>query len=115
VISIYHNPRCRKSREALEILNESGHQFEIREYLKQPPTREELIELLEKLKLRPLELIRKGESIFKEKYKGKEFSDKEWIEIMVESPILIERPVVIRSQQAVVGRPVTRVIELLKG
>lgn len=114
MISIYHNPRCRKSREALEILNESGYQFEVREYLKQPPTRKELSELLKKLKLHPLELIRKGESIYKDKYKGKKFSDNEWIEIMVNNPILIERPVVIRDQHAVIGRPVTRVIELLK-
>ena len=115
MITIYHNPRCRKSREALTLIQESGNQFKVREYLKQPPTKQELSEVLALLNYRPLELIRKSESVFKERYQGKQYSDDQWIEIMIENPILIERPLVIKDQRAVLGRPSTAVNKLLNG
>ena len=113
MITIYHNPRCRKSREALAILNDSGIQPVIRLYLKEPPTRKELSDLLKKLQLRPLELVRKGESLYKEHFKGKELSDQEWVAVMVDNPVLIERPVVVKGNRAVIGRPPSNVTDLL--
>ena len=103
---IYHNPRCSKSREGVCILEEMGVDFEIKKYLDTPPSYEELDNLLNLLKAQPLDIIRKGESVFKEKYWGKELSRKEWIEAMIENPILIERPIIIEEGiRAVVGRP----------
>ncbi len=109
----YHNPRCRKSRETLEFLKEKGIEPELFFYLKTPPTFEELKEVVRKLGIKPYDLIRKNEKIFKENFKGKEFSDDEWIKIMTENPKLIERPVIIKEDKAVIGRPKEKVLELL--
>lgn len=105
MITIYHNPRCRKSREGLEILKESGKDFMIKEYLKEVPTTSELSEMVDKLGINPEQLIRKGEADFKNHFKGKKLSDQEWIEAMVKYPKLIERPIVISGSKAVIGRP----------
>jgi arsenate reductase (glutaredoxin) len=113
VVTILHNPRCRKSREALAILEEMGVNPEIRLYVQNPPDKLELSSILAKLGLKPEEIIRKGEVVFKEKYKGKSLSDDEWLHILVENPILIERPIVIMGEKAVVGRPAENVTELL--
>lgn len=113
MITIYHNPRCRKSREGLEILKESGKDFQIREYLKEPVSEEELSELLEKLSMAPIELVRTDEKIWKENYKGKDLSDKELIRVMVEHPKLIQRPVVVKDNSAVIGRPAENIKELI--
>ena len=113
MITIYHNPRCRKSREGLEILKESGKDFEIREYLKEPVTEEELQEVLEKLSMAPIELVRTEEKIWKENYKGKDLSDRELIRVMIENPKLIQRPVVVKDNSAVVGRPASNISELI--
>jgi len=110
--TIYHNPRCRKSREALEILSSSKNEVEVVEYLKTALTKKDIEGVLDKLKCNPLEIIRKGEVIFKEKYKGKELNKEEWVEALLEYPILIERPIVIKGDTAVVGRPPERVKEL---
>jgi len=112
-MEIYHNPRCRKSRQTLKILQEAEVDFEIRKYLEDPPTADELREVLEMLDIKPLALIRKGEEIFKNEYKGKDLSDEEWIDVMVTHPILIERPVVIKEGRAIIGRPPENVRELL--
>ena len=109
---IYHNPRCGKSRQTLALLKEKESNFEIIEYLKTPPSAEELKSILELLKMKPLELIRRGESIFKENFKGKELTDDQWIKAMVENPILIERPIVVKNGQAILGRPPENVNEL---
>lgn len=114
-VEVLHNPRCSKSREAVNYLNEQGHEVSIIEYLKEVPSRAELEKLLAKLNLRPQDILRKGEPVFKEKFKGKEFTDLEWIQIMTEYPKLIERPIVVRGNKAVVGRPIERVIELVEG
>jgi arsenate reductase (glutaredoxin) len=113
MIKIYHNPRCSKSRQALELINNAGQKPQVIEYLKTPPTAAELTELLHKLQLKPIDIIRKGEQIYKEKYKDLGLSDAEWIKAMVENPILIERPIVINESKAVVGRPPENVISIL--
>lgn len=110
---IFHNTRCSKSRCALEVLEEHHENFEIIDYTK-GITKDQLVEVIRLLKIHPEELIRKNESTFKENYKDKAFTNDEWIDIMVEHPILIERPIVIKNGKAVIGRPVEKVIELIE-
>ena len=105
MIKIYHNPRCRKSREGLQILEESGKDFEIVKYLENTPTKEELSDIIKLLGIKPIDLVRKNESIWKENYKNKQFSDNEIITAMIENPKLIERPIVVNKDKAIVGRP----------
>jgi len=114
MIKIYHNSRCRKSREGLAIVESSGQDFEIINYLEEVPTKKELQKVLDYLSLSPIQLIRKNESIWKEKFKGETLSDEEIIEAMVKYPKLIERPIVIKGNKAVIGRPSEAIIELLK-
>jgi len=111
--SIYHNPRCRKSRETLQLLQENGEDPKIILYLENPPKRDELKEILDKLGMKPLALIRKGEAIWKEHYKGKELSDKQLIDTMVSNPKLIERPIVLKGEKAALGRPPEQVLTIL--
>lgn len=113
MLTIYHNPRCSKSRETLKLIEDSGAMVTVVEYLKASPSKDELEEVIEKLGIRPQELIRKGEAIYKEKFKGKNLTDEEWINAMVENPVLIERPIVIKGDKAVLGRPPESVKELL--
>ena len=113
MISIYHNNRCSKSRDSLAILNEQKIDFKVIEYLQNPPTAKQLKTLLKKLKLKPYELIRKSGEIFKTKYKDKDCSDDEWIEVMVSNPVLIERPIIVNGNKAVIGRPPEKVLEIL--
>ena len=110
---IYHNTRCSKSREGLCLLEEMGADIEIRDYLTVPPTYEELDELLKLLKAKPLDIIRQKEEIFLEKYAGKTRTRKQWIQTMMKYPILIERPIVVRGNQAIVGRPPILIKDLL--
>ena len=105
MLEIYHNPRCRKSREGLALLEASGKQFKIVNYLDSPPSMDELAGILKKLNMSPLQLVRKNEASWKENYKGKDLSDGEIIEAMVSFPKLIERPIVISEDNAVLGRP----------
>jgi arsenate reductase len=105
MLTIYHNPRCRKSRETLELIRESDNLVEIVEYLEDQLSAEELEELLEKLGMKAEQLVRKQEAVYKENYKGKQLSEQEWIAAMVEHPKLIERPIVVREDRAVLGRP----------
>jgi arsenate reductase len=102
-----------KSRQTRQILQDEGVQFEVIEYLKNPPSKEELKDLIDKLDIKPEELVRKNEGIFKEMYKGKELSDDEWIDAMLEYPKLIERPIVVDGDKAVIGRPPENVMKLL--
>ena len=110
---IYHNPRCRKSREGLAYLEEKGQQVDVREYLKDAFTKKELNELIEKLGIEPSALIRKNEKIYKEQYKGREIDERQWVEIMIEHPKLIERPIVVNGVRAVVARPKEEIDKLM--
>ena len=112
-MKIYHNPRCRKSRETLEIITSSGANVEVIEYLKETPSANDLSVILAKLGLKPEQILRKGEKIFKEEFKGKKLTDQQWIKAMVENPILIERPIVVKGKKAVIGRPPENVKGLL--
>ena len=91
-MKIYHNPRCSKSRQTLQLIKDSGVEVEVVEYLNAIPTAEELKTILMKLNLQPTDIIRKGEAVYKEKFKNSNFNDDEWIKIMIEYPKLIERP-----------------------
>lgn len=113
MITIYHNNRCRKSREGLEILEKSGKDYTIREYLKDVPTREELLELIGLLGIKPVELVRKNEQVWKDLYKNKTMTDDDIITAMVEHPKLIERPLVIKGNKAVIGRPPVKILDII--
>ncbi|PQJ78533.1 arsenate reductase (glutaredoxin) [Polaribacter porphyrae] len=113
MIKIYHNPRCRKSREGLAILEESGRKYEVVKYLETVPSSEELSVIIKKLGISPIQLVRKNEKIWKENYKGKELSDNEIIKAMIENPKLIERPIVINNNKAVIGRPPESILEII--
>lgn len=110
--TIYHNPRCRKSRETLQLLESKGIKPEIRLYLENPPGENELKVILQQLGIAAKDLIRKGESIYKDRFKGKELNNEEWIQAMVDHPKLIERPIVIHGSKASIGRPPEQVLSL---
>ena len=114
MIKIYHNPRCSKSRQGLSILEESGKDFEIVKYLEDELTPKDLETIISKLGIKPIDLIRKNEAIWKSDYKGKTLSDKEIINAMVKHPKLIERPIVVTDKKAVVGRPPESILEIIK-
>ena len=99
-LTIYHNPRCSKSRKALEKLTEKGAEIEVVEYLKTPLTKKILKNLLMKLNMKPMDIIRTNEDVFKQKFKGKNFTDDEWIQILIENPILLQRPIVVGEYKA---------------
>ena len=105
MIKIYHNPRCRKSREGVQLLENSNKEFEIIKYLESVPSEKELTEIIHLLNITPIQLVRKTEKIWKENYKGKELTDSEIIKAMIENPKLIERPIIINKNKAVIGRP----------
>ena len=110
---IYHNPRCSKSRQTLQLLEENGVTPEVVLYLENIPTKSELKTVLKKLNISAEELIRKGEKDYKENFKGKEMSEDQWIDAMIKFPKLIERPIVVKEDKAVIGRPPEGVLELL--
>lgn len=114
MMKIYHNPRCTKSRQSLAVLENSGHEFEIVKYLETLPTKEELKDLLQLLNFSADQLVRKKEAIWKELYKDKKMSEDDILNAMISHPKLIERPIVIKGNKAVIGRPTERVIELLE-
>ena len=113
MIKIYHNPRCSKSRQGVELLENSGKQFEIVKYLENIPSKEELISIIEKLQIKPLELVRKNEAIWKENYKGKTLSDSEIVDAMIQNPKLIERPIVLNNTKAAIGRPLENIQNII--
>jgi arsenate reductase len=110
---IYHNPRCRKSRETLQLLEDKKESIETILYLDDPPTTGELKEILKMLGMTPIELVRKNEAVWKENFKNKEMSDQEILEAMVSFPKLIERPIVIKNGKAAIGRPPESVVNIL--
>lgn len=112
--TIYHNPRCGKSRATLALLEESGVEPRVVEYLKTPPSAAELRAIVGKLGIDAERLVRKGEEVYRTRYAGRQLSGEQWIEAMVNDPILIERPIVVRGERAVLGRPPENVKELLE-
>lgn len=110
---IYHNPRCKKSRDTLKILEDKGLEIEIVEYLKNPPSQKRLKEILKMAGLRAADIVRKGEAEYKDNYKGKDMSEAQWVKALVEHPKMIERPLVVVGSRAALGRPPESVLEIL--
>ncbi|OUR90729.1 arsenate reductase (glutaredoxin) [Flavobacteriales bacterium 34_180_T64] len=113
MIVIYHNPRCSKSRETVDILNKQNAKFEIIKYLEEPLSVENLTEIIKLLNIKPIELVRQNESIWKENFRHLDSTDQELIKIMSEHPKLIERPIVINGDKAVIGRPPNRILDII--
>ena len=113
MIKIYHNNRCSKSRCGIQALEESGKDFEVVKYLEDIPTKEDLKHIIKLIGITPIELVRKNEGIWKENFKGKTLSDNEIIEAMVANPKLIERPIIINGDRAVIGRPTEKIFEII--
>lgn len=112
-MKIFHNPRCTKSRQTLALIEEKGVDVEIVKYLENTPSKSELEAVIAKLGIIPIKLIRKTEAIYKEQFKGRELTDDEWVDAMIAYPKLIERPIVIKGDKAVIGRPPENVLELM--
>jgi len=112
MIKIYHNPRCKKSRAGLQHLVEKKVEFELIEYLKNPITEEELKDILVKLNLKPIDMVRTQEEVYKKELKGKKFNDDEWVKIIVENPKLLKRPIVVKEYKAVWGDPAEEIDKL---
>lgn len=111
-IIIYHHSECSKSCGALQILEESKQPFRVIRYLETPPSKEQLKEILDMLGIKATDLLRKSEEIYKA-FEGRELTDEQWISVMVEHPILIERPIIIKDKKAVIGRPPQKIIDIL--
>ncbi|KRB57916.1 arsenate reductase (glutaredoxin) [Flavobacterium sp. Root186] len=113
MIQIYHNPRCGKSRSCLAFIEDTNQEYEIIPYLTDTPSFEELKKLLKELNIQPNELVRTKEKIWIENYKGKKLSDDQTIQAMVDNPILIERPIVVKDGKAIIGRDLDKVAAFL--
>jgi arsenate reductase len=114
MIKIYHNPRCRKSRSGLEYLKTKGLEFKVVEYMKEHFTVAGLKEVLAKLNMSPQEIIREQEEIYKKQFKGRNFTNEEWIKILIENPNLIKRPIVEKGYKAVWAEPSENIDKLFK-
>lgn len=111
---IFHNPRCSKSRAALQLLEARGLDLKVVRYLEDPPSEQELREVVKMLGIKPEELVRKGEALFKDLHlEDKELTDKQWITTLAENPKLIERPIVVHNGKAAIGRPIENIEEIL--
>jgi len=113
MIRIYHNSKCKKSRAGLDYLKNKGVEFEIVEYMKEPPTEKEFEMLLMKLNAGPEAMVRTQEDYFKKNLKGKKFNEHEWIKIIQQNPKLLKRPIVEAKYKAVWGDPVERIDEVV--
>ncbi len=113
MITILHNGECSKSNAALEILREAGVPHEVRNYLAEPLTAGEIKSLLQKLGLKAFDIVRKSEPLYREKYEGREVTEEEWPDILTAAPVLIERPIVVNGDKALIARPPERVKEIL--
>ena len=114
MLKVYHNPSCKKSRAGVQFLRDSGKEFEIIEYLKNPLTEKELEKLLIKLNLKPSDVLRTQEDYFKQNLKGKKFEDHELVKIIVQHPKLLQRPIVEGTYKAVIGDPAENILPLMK-
>jgi arsenate reductase len=111
--TIYHNPRCRKSREAIQILQQANEPVEIVLYLNDPISEDALKKIIQQLGVSAIDLVRKNETIWKESYKNKSLTEDELITAMVNNPKLIERPIAIKNGKAIIGRPPSEVLKVL--
>ena len=110
--TIYHNPRCSKSRAGLAYLESKEVKFQVVDYLKNPLSKKELKELLMKMNLKPIEIVRTQEDLYKSDLKGKNFTDDEWIRILIENPKLMQRPIVAKKHKAILAQPPEKIAEL---
>lgn len=113
MIKIYHNPRCRKSREGLALVETAGKPFEIVYYLDTVPDKQELKKIIYQLGIKPLDLVRTQEAIWKSEFKGKELSDDMLLDALSRYPKLIKRPIVLHNQKGVIGRPPEKISDFL--
>lgn len=113
MIQIYHNPRCGKSRDCLLFLEKSGKEYEIIKYLESVPTFQDLSTLLRKLNLKAIDLVRQKEKIWIDHFKNKTMTETEIIEALISNPILIERPIVINGEKAIIARPLEKALSIL--
>lgn len=111
-MKIYHNPRCSKSRDTLKILLSKTNEITVINYLKNPITFDELNNIIKKLNIQPIELIRKNENLWKENYRSKKLNNNEIIQLILDNPKLMERPIVTNNKKAVIGRPPENVLSL---
>ncbi len=109
MIKVYHNPRCGKSRNCLAFLDNNNQEYKIIKYLDETPSAEELKTLLEKLNLKPMDIIRQKEKVWIENYKNQEISDEALIQAMINHPILIERPILIKDNEAIIARDMDKI------
>lgn len=112
-IVIWYNARCSKCREAMTLLEGEGCEIEVVSYLKDTITKKQLKDVLAKLGIKAQDLVRKKEELYLKKYDNKKFTNEEWIQILIENPILIERPIVIDGYKAIIGRPPELVVDLV--
>ncbi|MES2588920.1 MAG: ArsC/Spx/MgsR family protein [Bacteroidota bacterium] len=113
-VKILFNPSCSKCNESLDLLKGFSCEIEVIEYLKDTPSENELREIIQFLDIKPQNLIRKSEELFKVNFEGKDFSDEEWISIMLKFPELIERPIVIQGNKAIIGRPPGLILDFIE-
>ena len=113
MITVYHNTRCSKSRDVCTILEKKKVKTEIVEYLKTPPTQKEIKELLKMLGMKAEDVVRKGEPIYKEKFASKKLTEAQWIKVLSQNPILIERPIIVKGNKAIIGRPPESVLKFI--
>jgi arsenate reductase len=109
MIEVYHNPRCGKSRNCLAFLDNSNQEYQIIKYLEEVPTENELKDLLKKLAIKPIELVRQKEKIWIDNYKNQDMTDKAIIDAMIANPILIERPIIIKGNKAIIAREADKI------
>lgn len=113
MITIYHNPRCSKSREGLQLLETQDKPFTIVKYLTESLTKTELTDIIKKLGSSPIDLVRQNETIWKDNYKGKQLNDDEVLEAMLAHPALVQRPIVVNGDKAIIARPASAINDIL--
>lgn len=114
MLKVYFKPNCATCQTALGLIKKNAKEdFELIEYLVEVPTQKEIREILKMLGMKAEHLVRKKESLYKEKYDGKKISESEWVRILAKNPILIERPIVVKDGKAIIGRPPERILELI--
>lgn len=114
MLKVYFKPNCATCQTALKLIKQNTEEeLDLIEYLVETPSSEEIKEILKMLGMKAEQLVRKKESLYKEKYEGKKISEAEWIKILVKNPILIERPIVVKDGKAIIGRPIEKILDIL--